>query len=204
MKMKSITRVAFILSFLMACNISVAPIAHAQEATPAATGNQGTNLIQQMVGVWDVQQRMWAGPGADPIDLPPAVASRRLVGGVFLEEIMTPEDVSGEEPFTRIAYLNYNPVSRRYEYLSLDTRAPQMMTYQGEGSDSAGKGEVRLQGRHFVAPKWGDFTNMTFTYRLTVGQVENGRQVVRLYLTPQSGADTREFLAFGYVYTRRR
>lgn len=30
------------------------------------------------------------------------------------------------------------------------------------------------------------------------------RQVVQLYLTPQSGKSLKEFLAFEYVYTRQR
>jgi hypothetical protein len=33
---------------------------------------------------------------------------------------------------------------------------------------------------------------------------EKEQQAVRLYLTPQSGANIKEFLAFEYVYTRKR
>jgi hypothetical protein len=34
-------------------------------------------------------------------------------------------------------------------------------------------------------------------------EIENNRQTVRLYLTPQFGANAKEFLAFEYVYTRQ-
>jgi len=44
---------------------------------------------------------------------------------------------------------------------------------------------------------------VTFIYRLTVGEVEKDRQVVQLYLTPQSGESTKEFLAFEYIYPRQ-
>ena len=40
--------------------------------------------------------------------------------------------------------------------------------------------------------------------QIDVCQVDKGRQTVRLYLTPQSGADAREFLEFEYVYTLKR
>jgi hypothetical protein len=40
--------------------------------------------------------------------------------------------------------------------------------------------------------------------RLAIGKVENGRQVVQLYLTPQPAGSAQEFLAFEYVYTRKR
>jgi hypothetical protein len=46
--------------------------------------------------------------------------------------------------------------------------------------------------------------NVAFTYRLTVGAIENNSQVVRLYLTPQAGESPKEFLAFEYIDTRQR
>ncbi len=98
---------------------------------------------------------MWTGPDARPINLPAALARRRLVGGAFLEEVMTPAAASGHDSFTRIAHLNYNAVSRRYEYASLDTRAPQMMTYEaGTNSSMRAQDGVMLQGGTFVAPQW--------------------------------------------------
>jgi len=61
-----------------------------------------------------------------------------------------------------------------------------------------------LYGDSFVAPRWGDATNVAFRYRLTMGAVEKNRQVVQLYLTPQSAQSAKEFLAFEYVYTRQQ
>ena len=64
------------------------------------------------------------------------------------------------------------------------------------------KGAITLYGDSFVAPLWGDARNAAFRYRLTIGEIENNRQLVRLYLTPQSGEKGKEFLAFEYAYTR--
>jgi hypothetical protein len=45
-------------------------------------------------------------------------------------------------------------------------------------------------------------TNAPFNYRLTISPVEKSDQTARLYLTPLSGMDRKEFLAFEYVYTK--
>jgi hypothetical protein len=60
---------------------------------------------------------------------------------------------------------------------------------------------ILLYGDIFIAPRMGEAVNAAFRYRLKVGQVENERQVVRLYLTPLSGERSKEFLAFEYICT---
>jgi hypothetical protein len=182
-------------------------IACADEAPLGEDGNDAAlPLIQQMIGVWDVRQRMWPGEAAKAIDLPPAVAHRILMGSTILQEVMTPASRSGGAPFTRVAYFDYNAVNRQYEYFSLDTRAPQMMNERSVAASVRGKsrqGTLTLHGSRFVAPQWGEAKNVPFRYRIVVDPVEKDRQAVRLYFTPQSGANAKEFLAFEYVYTRK-
>jgi len=191
-----------------ACCVALCSVAHAQNAPPNTAGsNAPSTLIQQMVGTWQVQQRMWPGVGAEAVNLAPAVARRRLIAGAYLEEVMQPIKRAAKESFVRTAYFNYNAVNQQYEYFSLDTRAPQMMNERSDKTAQQGKpdsGAIKLQGGSFVAPQWGAATNVAFTYRLTVGGIENDRQVVQLYLTPQAGENLKEFLAFEYVYTRKR
>jgi hypothetical protein len=165
-----------------------------------------SELLANMVGTWDVQQRMWPGPKADAANLPPAVAERRLAGDTYLEETMHPANDRSEQAgdFTRHALLNYNPVASRYEYASLDTRAPQLMVEQSlpMGSEPTAP-ELRLQGGSFLAPEWGSAKNVRFKYRLTMGAVKGGKQTVRVYFAPQTVLPKIEFLAFEYVYTKR-
>lgn len=210
--MKSISRAArfpiFVGTYIVWFAIFV-PVAYGQKAPLSAShSNSIPSLIHQMVGKWNVEQRMWPGSGANAINLQSAIASRRLIGDAFLEEVMDLPSGSEQEPFTRVAYFNYNAVNQQYEYFSIDTRAPQMMNeksyepyVQGKKHDEGG---ITLYGGSFVAPQWGEATNVAFRYRLTIGEIENNRQVVRLYLTPQSGESAKEFLAFEYVYTRQR
>ena len=118
---------------------------------------------------------------------------------------MTPATDGQPGSFSRNAFINFNPVSSRYEYTSLDTRAPQLMVEQSERVADPGRpGELKLQGSSFTAPQWGNAKNVRFTYRLTLGAIENDQQTVRLYLTPQTVLPKKEFLAFEYVYSKRQ
>jgi hypothetical protein len=187
-------KLAWLVCFISAFSfVSAADSADKPEAATA--------LLQQMTGTWQVQARMWPGAGAAAIDLPPAVAHRELVGGTFLQEVMQPAGKTQQAPFTRIAYFNYNTIDRQYEYFSLDTRLPQMMSYAVPGANRTRAGNVELAGSSFVAPEWGGKKNVPFLYRLSVGPVQGDKQVVRLFLTEQDGQGG-EFVAFEYVYSR--
>ncbi len=76
-----------------------------------------------------------------------------------------------------------------------------MMSYAAPGANKMCDGKVELIGTSFVAPQWGEKKNVPFMYRLTLGPVQNGRQVVQMFLTEQNG-EGDEFLAFEYVYER--
>jgi hypothetical protein len=201
------SRAARILSFVATYSVCCIAWCFVAPAQNAPSKNSAPTLIQQMVGTWKVQQRMWPDFGAEAINLPPAVARRRLMAGGFLEEVMEPANKSGKESFIRIAYFNYNAVNQQYEYFSLDSRAPQMMNERSDKTEEQsilGKDGIKLNGGSFVAPQWGEAKNVAFTYRLTVGEIKNNSQVIQLYLTPKAGENPKEFLAFEYVYTRQR
>lgn len=162
-----------------------------------------TPLIERMAGTWKVEQRMWSGPDAKPVQLSQAVARRQIRGSAFLEETMEPSGSGEAVHFVRMAYVSFNPVNQQYEYFSLDTRAPQMMSYTTPGANSVDGENIELKGGTFVAQEWGDAKSVPFVYRLSIGAVKNGQQVLRLFLTQQIPA-AKEFLAFEYVYTQER
>ncbi|MGH8177392.1 MAG: DUF1579 family protein [Steroidobacter sp.] len=185
--------------------------AHAQDAATksrAVSLNAEHALLAQMVGTWEVAQRIWTSANTRPIEPPPAIARRRLVGDVFLEEVMEAAPGSGQEPFTRIAWFNYNKVTRRFETISMDTRAPQMM-YEKSYEDDRSKAKddrrtIKLSlDDNFVLPQWGDRVNAAFKGRKVI-EIEKDRQTVRLYWTPLAGESGEEFLAGEYVFTRKR
>jgi len=189
------------------CRIGCVPMAVAvtMSVSAAHAAEPASALLHQMVGQWTVQQRMWPAPDAAAVDLPPARAQRTLVGGSYLVEQMLPRDTgaAGDADFRRDATFNFNPVTARWEYASLDTRAPQLMTERSEEGAAAATPEavLNLHGGTFLAPTWGEARNVRFSYRLTIGPVADGRQTVQLFLTPQTVMPRREFKAFEYVYT---
>lgn len=190
-------------SFLLGCCLPLLPLAApAPSARAAELGSAASipQLLRGMAGTWSVKEWMWPGPRANPIGLPDAVAHRRLVDGKFLEETMVGLSRSPGE-FTRISFLDYNSMSGRYEYFSLDTRLPQMMNERSSGPTTT-QGMIELQGGTFVAPRWGSAANVPFRYRLLVHPVQGGSQTVALYLTPIPAGHSRGFLAFKYIYTR--
>jgi Protein of unknown function (DUF1579) len=134
-----------------------------REAIQSTSRVPANALLQQMVGTWTVQQRMWPGVRKPAVSLPPAVATRRMIEGVFLEETMTRVDNADTPPFTRTAYFNYDAVSKRYDYFSIDSRAPQMMNYEPAESKDP-DGVVRLQG----ASLWRNSGEMPRTLRLPI------------------------------------
>jgi hypothetical protein len=208
MRARLVRRAASVLSLLVTCILTTTVPAIADHGRKAQAGdNPVPLLIRQMAGTWDVRQRMWPGAGAQPINLSPAIARRHIIGGEFLEEVMEAVPAVKQESFTRDAFLNYNPVNQQYEYFSIDTRAPQMMfekSYEsGIRTKLSGDDVITLYGGSFVAPQWGKFKNAAFRYRIEIGAVEGDRQVIRLYLTPQSAESPKEFLAFEYIYTRQ-
>jgi hypothetical protein len=159
-----------------------------------------------MVGKWTVTERMWPGPNAAPIMLPAATAMRRTVGNSLIEETMVAVGRS-KSSFTRIADINFNAVTHQFEYFSWDSRAPQMMSEKSRGGAALAGGNdqhsIALYGGTFLAPQWGTLKNVSFKYRLVLGQIQHGRQTVQLYFTPQPGPSASEFLAFEYVYEKQ-
>jgi hypothetical protein len=118
---------------------------------------------------------------------------------------LTPLLVEATQSFHRNAFFNYNSVTRRYEYTSLDTRAPQLMmeTSRPVGAQQVPAAELKLQGGASLAPEWGSAKNVRFKYRLSIGEIKNDQQTIQLFLTPESVLPKEEFLAFEYVYSRR-
>jgi Protein of unknown function (DUF1579) len=179
--------------------------AWAQAADPAIDAKPLVPpLLQKMEGNWTVSEKMWPGSGQEAVDLPAATAHRRLIQKSFLEEVMEPAQAGASDSFNRTSYFEFNSTTHKFEYFSLDSRLPQMMNERSAvvNPSLASDSGVKLDGGHFVAPTWGQAPNVPFRYRLVVGDLKGDRQTVQLFLTPESGIDRKEFLAFEYLYVR--
>ena len=188
--------------WLCVWGLLVAPGAARSVATPQNI-DQPRMLVHEMLGTWDVKEWMWTGPGTKPTPLPDAVADRRAVGDTFVQETMSTSP-GAANAFSRHATFGFNPINRQFEYASIDSRAPQLMSERSGKDRGEPDGSLDLAGGMFFTPQWGEMKNVTFRYRLVVGSIRNNSQEVDLCLTPISASGPPEFVAFRYLYTRRR
>lgn len=157
--------------------------------------------FETMEGHWTVTQHMWGGPGEDSVGLPAADVRRRLLSDTTVQEDMEVGTDAGDAAFRRNSVLNFNPVTSRFEYFSIDSRAPQFMTSQSGVVNHLTFTSIELDGGQFKAPAWGKFKDTAFHYRVSLSGVGTLSQILRLFLRPLPGA-REEFLAFEYMYQR--
>jgi hypothetical protein len=75
-----------------------------------------------------------------------------MVDDTYLEEVMEPGP-GATEPFSRFCYLDFNPLSRRWEYVSLDTRIPAQLMYElSNGHNLGDRSTVVLHLPAFSCP----------------------------------------------------
>jgi hypothetical protein len=158
-----------------------------------------TDLLQTAVGTFDVHSRLWPAEGAEPV-VTDAVARRRMVDGLYLEEIMEP-GAGATEPFSRICYLDFNPLSNRWEYVSLDTRIPaQLMCEFSNDRTLLEQSTVVLHLPGFVLPGWGtEVTGQSVRQRREITLADPDHQEVRQYWSLPNAS---EYLAVEYLYSR--
>ena len=102
-------------------------VASAQQAPSAAQrlnepGPEARALAQR-AGLWDVTETLWDRPGATPTVTTGLVAERHMVGTVLQEFVRPADDTAGKDT-RRIDYLYFNQVEGRWDYVSMDMRAP--------------------------------------------------------------------------------
>ncbi len=79
--------------------------------------------LTKRVGLWNVTETVWSAPGAAPVTTTGLVAERRMVGSMLQEMLHSASDRSGNA-IKRIDYLSFNRVEGRWNYVSMDMRAP--------------------------------------------------------------------------------
>jgi hypothetical protein len=158
--------------------------------------------IRQQAGNWGVEQRVWSSPTAESILLPPMVARRRMVADAFLEEVMEPAPGSGQEPFRRTAYLSFNPINRRYEHVTLDSRYRPIMFETSVDDVLEGGHTVSLFVSGFTSPSgFGDIPAGQWVKQRRLLIAEGPAQTITRQFWTFPGA--APYLAMEYVYTRQ-
>jgi hypothetical protein len=179
--------------------IPVVAIAQGDPEDLNAWGPEARDIASQ-VGVWDVTETVWASPGAPPV-VTKGVAVRRMIGSL-LEETMHPANDMSDQAVSRIDYLSFNRLEGRWNYVSMDVRAPVgIMTANSFERDPVRR--IRLTFLPFAMPAKGP---------AVIGQLLRMDEVIETLSTDETRKDQhfipadgtgREWLAHRYVYVRR-
>src|SRR5438552_16529338 len=95
-----------ILKYLLAIT-ALALSSFAEDKVPGIVRDRPIpDLIRDMAGTWQVQQKMWPGADKDPVTVPSAVAHRRLLVGLFSEEVMENVPQAEGDSVRRFAWLH--------------------------------------------------------------------------------------------------
>jgi hypothetical protein len=182
-----------------------APLAGSAEKAPPPSAMQrllepGVEAAQlaRQVGTWDVTMTFRPSHDAKPIVVRGMVAERTMVG-LYLQEIMKPKAGSNLPDFRRIDYLTYDKMQARWEYVSMDTRAPiGIMSAAGLGGQAGADITVYFDG--FATPGMGQELEGRFVRARHVDTRENDHHTFKRQFWTQPGQ--KEWLAVQYEYTR--
>jgi hypothetical protein len=183
------------------------PVTPATAAASSRMLDQGPEAmrLQKLVGTWDVVMTMRPSPDAQPQIIRNLVAERAM-HGLYLEERMHPGPNSGSPPFERIDYLTWDPIQTRWEYTSMDSRAPVGIMFARGFDRASGNGigpasEVTVYFDNFANPGGAGEVGGTMRARHVDYLESNDHHVKQQYWT-RLGAP--EWLAVEYVYTRAK
>jgi hypothetical protein len=179
-----------------------APRAQAPDSAIAVMNQAGPEAERMAgrVGTWDATVTIWPAPGAAPVVTRDLVATRRMVG-TFLEERLTPKSQDAATHFERIAYLHYNRVEGRWQYVSMDTRFPAgIMPAQGIGDSRPGR--IELEFDPIAFPGWGKpVEGWMLRSSYVVTGIGTTHEIARQEWTRADGSGTR-WLAVQFDYRR--
>lgn len=177
---------------------STRPAASAN-ATTAASSPELEGLARR-AGTWEVKMTMRPTPDAEPIVVTGLIAERTVIGP-YLQEIMKPGPGSDAQDFRRIDYLTYNPLQRRWQYLSIDTRATIGLMYaQGTGRDEGRDLTVYFNDAPAPTELGPAVSGRFMRARHVLTRESHRRELVRQYWEVGGSA---EWLAVQYEYTRK-
>ena len=153
--------------------------------------------MARRVGLWDVTETVWAAANAEPDVQTGATAERRMLGSYLEETIRSASGV-----VLRIDYLTFNRVIGRWDYVSMDTRAPVgIMPATSYSRESDGRIVVTFQPLVVVGPG-SNPTGQMLRLTETVADQDADHDTKDQTFILADGSGTA-WLAHRYAYARR-
>jgi len=99
----------------------------------AGTPGEHHAYLDQMVGDWEAEVRMWSDPDAEPMVMEATSAVEWVMDGRFVREKVT-SGFQGQ-PFHGIGYTGYNNLTGEYEAVWMDNHSTALYRYSGQVDD---------------------------------------------------------------------
>jgi uncharacterized protein DUF1579 len=158
--------------------------------------------LERRVGTWSVTSTLRLTPEAEPIVTAGLVAERTMIGR-YLQEVMRPAPGASAPDFRRIAYLYFDRVVGRWQYVSIDTRFPVGIMPARSVEPEAGR-TLTLEFDDIAFVGLGrEVEGRVVHSNFVITRESDDREVARQYWTRGDGTG-RRWLAVQYEYTRRR
>ncbi len=156
-------------------------------AAPAAEHE----ILQRLVGKWNVASKMWMQPGSDPAVSKGTSSVKLILGGRF-----TQQDYRGTfmgSKFQGLGLIGYDKQKKKYVSVWLDTGATMIAPSEGTANE---KGDGMTFVSRFVDPLSGQPVKM----RMVVDFESEDRHVNQFYMV---GEDGTEHKTMELIYTRK-
>ena len=191
------------VAFALASLTAMPAFAQASQSAIAAMQEPGPEMrsLAGRTGTWDATIRMRPSPDAQPIVFADLVAERQMIGA-FLQEIISPRKPAPGADFKRIAYLHYNRVEGRWQYVSMDTRFPAgIMPAWSSQPSSADR--ITLEFEPIAFPGWGTAVDgWMLRSNYEVSGIGTDHETARQFWVRANGTGQR-WLAVEYDYQRK-
>ena len=157
--------------------------------------------MSKRAGLWDVTETAWDSPDAAPASTTGLVAKRQMIGPMLQETLHPAGDLSDASTL-RTDYLTFDRVEGRWEYVSMDTRAPVgIMSAASFGRAEAD--QIRLVFQPFaVAGPGADATGQMLRMDQVITYQGQARDMKEQHFIMADGNGTA-WLAHRYAYVQR-
>ncbi|PYQ35343.1 MAG: hypothetical protein DMF55_07560 [Acidobacteria bacterium] len=147
--------------------------------------------LEQFVGTWDADVKMWMAPGAPPQESTGTAENKMALGGRFLEQHY--EGTFMNQPFTGMGYTGYDLYKKQYIGTWMDSMGTSIMNSTGTADAS---GTMTFTGKMDdpVAKK-------TQPFKETMKVVDNDHHVFEMW---SPGPDGKMFKMMEISYTRKK
>ena len=147
--------------------------------------------LEQFVGTWDANVKMWMAPGAPPQESTGTAENKMALGGRFLEQHY--EGTFMNQPFTGMGYTGYDLYKKQYIGTWMDSMGTSIMNSTGTADAS---GTMTFTGKMDdpVAKK-------TQPFKETMKVVDNDHHVFEMW---SPSPDGKMFKMMEITYTRKQ